>query len=64
MATTLHAAVTDDVDLTANGVGDFGNLVKWRPRSVQLPPAMVGHHDRRRADVDSPLGIVNGHDAF
>jgi len=64
MAATPDAAIADDVDLAAHGISDFGYLVKWGARTVQLPSAMVGYHDGGRANTNGALRIICGHDAF
>src|SRR3546814_17857021 len=62
MGAPLHAAIHDDVDLIADRVDDFRQLVKAAARAVKLTPAMVGHHDAGAADVDRPPGVLDGHD--
>src|SRR3546814_6686124 len=64
MGAPLHAAIHDDVDLIADRVDDFRQLVKAAARAVKLTPAMVGHHDAGAADVDRPPGVLDGHDAL
>ena len=64
MASALHPAIANYVDFTTNGVGDFGYLVKWGARTIQLAPTMVRHHYRSRANVDRPFCVVDRHDTF
>src|SRR5919106_5693296 len=57
-------AVKDHIDSVAYGVHDLRNLIKGVSRAVQLPPAMVGDHDRCRANIRRPPGVRGTHNAF
>ena len=64
MGAALHAAVEQDVDLVADGVDDFRELIEGAARTVQLPPAVIGNDDARATDIDGFAGIVGAHHAF
>ena len=59
MVAAPDAAIADDVNLSANGIGNFGYLVKGRPPAVELPPTMVADHDGGCADIDRALCVLN-----
>ncbi len=64
MGAAANAAVADHLDPAADRVDDLGQLVERRAAAVELPSAMVRHHDRRRADIDRALRILDRHDAL
>src|SRR6476660_7273311 len=64
MCATLDSAVHDHVDLVADGIHDFSQLIEPGARAVELPAAMVGQHDAGASDLDGAPGIGDRHDAL
>ena len=64
MGATANPAVANHIDPVANSIDDLGELIKRAPRTVELTPTMIGHHDSGRADVYGTLCVRNAHDAL
>src|SRR6516162_399183 len=59
-----NAPVANDICLITDSVDYLGKLVERAPRPVELPPAMIGHHDSGRADLHGTLCVRNAHNAL
>src|SRR5262249_3079797 len=59
-----NAAIADDLDAIPDRIDDLGELVERRPPAIELTPAVVGDHDRARADVDGPARVLDRHHAL
>src|SRR6185437_10347336 len=64
MASSPNAAVHHHVDLVANGVDNFSELIECCARTIQLPSAVVGQDDAGTANVDRTFGVGNQHHAL
>src|SRR3954471_24791296 len=64
MGSALNPAVHDDVDLVADSIDDFRQLIERGARTVELPAAMIGQYDTSAADLNGAFGIGHRHDAF
>src|SRR3984957_3352718 len=64
VSATGDAAVANHIDPVANSVDNLGELVQWAPRPIELPAAVIVHHDPSRADVHSALRVRNAHDSL
>ena len=52
------------IDPVARSVDDFRQLVGSGPRAVQLPPAVIRHHDARAANLGRTGRIARRHQAL
>src|SRR6185436_19400496 len=52
VAAAADAAVEEDLDASIDRRDDLGEYAQRRSDAVQLPSAVVGYHDRRRAVID------------
>jgi hypothetical protein len=52
------------IPLITDSVDYLGKLVERAPRPVELPPAMIGHHDSGRANLHGTLCVRNAHNAL
>ena len=64
MVTAPDTAVTDDLELVAQFIGDRGDAVDRGRRRLELPAAVIGQHDRGCAGIDRFARIADRLDAL
>ena len=62
MGAAFDAAIADHLNLPADGINNFLDLIKRRPASVELASAVIGQHDRIGSDFYRTPGITDAHD--